>query len=74
MWLPNLLLILLCSIHLPGKYLLIKLSEKGKKQSCTQEVDFFSKLLGQQGWIGVRLGIVRLDLVRLGKFSLGKLR
>jgi hypothetical protein len=31
MLVSNLLLILLCSIHLPaGKYLLIKLSEKGK--------------------------------------------
>jgi hypothetical protein len=38
MWMPKLLLILLCSIQLPEKYLLIKLSEKGKKQSCTLEV------------------------------------
>jgi hypothetical protein len=49
MWLPNLLLILLCSIHLPGKYLLIKLSEKGKKQSCTQEVAFFKMVRAPRG-------------------------
>ena len=30
MRMPKLFLLLLCSIQLPGKYLLIKLSEKGK--------------------------------------------